>query len=152
MSQALWTLVALGVGVVVLINRCEWLKWCDPIPGLDQIVSQFNKLPTLIQSPSTNQYRSVTMDTEDPKVVSKRIQDQSDFSNPKTAAAVKQYMGGSTKVDTTPKPPQKYPCGSGLCASSGLHTAACSHCPGSKAAFARSSLAMSLHGYRISVN
>ena len=38
MSQALWVVAALVVGGVVFINRCEWLKWCDPLPaGLSDI-------------------------------------------------------------------------------------------------------------------
>ncbi len=39
------------------------------------------------------------------QAISKTIQDQSDFSVPKTAEAVRQYLGGSTKIDTTPKKP-----------------------------------------------
>lgn len=153
MSQALWTLAALGIGVVVLINRCEWLKWCDPIPGLDQIVSQFNKLPTLIQNPSTNQYRSVTMDTEDPKVVSKRIQDQSDFSNPKTATAVKQYVATTNKNAGDKSGGTSGPNGTGYNCNSELCKRYPTNCPGcKKSSFARSHVALSLHGYKMSVH
>lgn len=126
---------ALGLAVVAFLKRCEWFDVCGEL-SLDELIGQHNSLPTIADNPKTSNYRSTLLTKADPKVVSRKIQDQSDFSNPKTAAAVKQYMGGSTKVNTTPRPPQKYPCNTGLCASSGLHTRACAHCPGSKASYA----------------
>jgi hypothetical protein len=43
--------------------------------------------------------------TAQTRALSKKIQDQSDFSIPKTAEDVRKYLGGSTKIDTTPKKP-----------------------------------------------
>lgn len=30
--NALLIIGVLGVGVAAFVNRCEWLKWCDPLP------------------------------------------------------------------------------------------------------------------------
>lgn len=150
--NAILVIGVLGFSVVAFMNRCLWFKWCDPIPGLDQVIAQFNSLPTLIQNPSTNQYRSVTMDKEDPKVVSKRIQDQSDFSNPKTATAVKQYISTTNKNAGTPANGTSGPNGTGYNCNSELCKRYPTNCPGCKKAnFVRSLVAMSLHGNRMSV-
>lgn len=145
MGRTDWTAIAIG-GTVLVVGAYAWINWktvCPQVFGagstacasdtpLEAVVTEFNKLPTLLQNPSTNQYRSVTMDTEDPKVVSKRIQDQSDFSNPKTAAAVKTYVNTANKNAGTPAGGTSGKNGTGYNCNSTLCKLYPSNCPGCK--------------------
>ncbi len=101
------TLLMIGAlvgGVAAILMRCkvEFLQpLCDAWPEgespLDDIIAQFNKKST---SPKgTSDYRSVTMDKEDPKVVSKRIQDQSNLSVPATKKAAAYIKPANTQAN-----------------------------------------------------
>ena len=141
MNTLIWIGAAVAVvGAVLFRCKAEILApLCEVWPEggggpLDDIISEFNKLPTLLDNPKTNQYRTVTMDKEDPRVVSKRIQDQSDFSVPKTATAVKQYIAATNKNAGTPAGGTSGPNGTGYNCNSTLCKLYPTNCPGCKKA------------------
>lgn len=42
----------IGVSAVVFMNRCDWLKWCDEIPGLDELFKGFTSKPDPAPAPA----------------------------------------------------------------------------------------------------
>jgi hypothetical protein len=137
------TLLIIGAvvgGIAAVIMRCkvEFLQpLCDAWPEgespLDDIIAEFNKKPTALQNPKTSDYRSVTMDKEDPKVVSKRIQEQYNFK-PGTPArkAADDYLA-VTKKNTGTTSNKGYDCASPMCKQ---YPSICATCPKPKAKYA----------------